>query len=769
MPVISIRVPNFLGGVSRVSQSLRSPNEVEDMVNVELDPVRGAQKRPGSQFISGEGTRDELAVGDPTDDLHFFWIDRAEGERFIGIINPVASNLDKVIQIFDLNGVEQTVQGDGNNDGSTTLLSNAENAELRSYLANGTGDLRRRLVSLTVEDATFFLNRTKATALKGAGITYELADASDVRNQNNIHNKPAWSEFDQPPTVSASVPDPDGEPPNSDAAWYARDDDVGQPTGFYWAVSTTQPPWYQRVRTEGALSIIDEDTFPVRLDFDPGGSPPFVLRPVTWTDRLAGDSTINSGPSFIGNAISDLVFHQDRLFFLSGEAVVSSRAGDVFNMWINSPILLNDADPIDQRLLGNRTSLIDFGFSFQDALILLTRGARQVELRANGPLAPSTAFLSNTTSLLGVEYVRPISLASRLYFMGERDFANIVYQYAYDPNSFSNVAEEITTRVQGFIPAEASIITTSEAHQQLFIVTDADPSAIFVYRTVEENGQTLMRAWYKWEFDSGNEILTIQVFDDFLFMLVRRDSLIYLERIPLGAPQQDTDDVSGPTQTMGYNIPIDRKFSVTGTHDAPTDTTKWVLPFVDTTIDELILGPAWDQDDPGDPLTPQRLAGMRFTTPELRVAVVGDTTELEVDGRFDVNILGDAAVAFAGRGFNKRIRLSEIFFRDQQGIVVQGNLQLMTAVLRHRDTGFYALEITPTKRSTDVHEFVPIQVGATDFDSTLLDSFGEFQPRVLARSRGSIIEITNDKPVPSSIVDMEFRAEFVPNTRSPIA
>lgn len=773
MPVISIRIPNMLGGVSRVSQSLRSPNEVEAMVNVELDPVRGAQKRPGTQFISGEGARDQLAVGDPTDDMHFFWINRAEGERFVGIINPVASDLADVIQIFDLDGVEQDVQGDGNLNGTPTAMSDAENAALRSYLANGSGDLRRKLVSLTVEDATFLLNRTKVTGLKGTAITYRLGDNSLVRNQSNAQNKTAWSEFTHPPADPATFPAQSvldaGGNIDEDAIWHARDDDVGQPTGFYWAVSGTQPPWFQRLRTEGALSAIDEDTFPVRLDFDPGGSPPFVLTPILWTDRFAGDSTINSGPSFIGSAISDMVFHQDRLFFLSGEHVVSSRAGDVFNLWINSPILLNDADPIDQQLLGNRTSLIDFGFSFQDALILLTRGSRQVEMRANGPLAPSTAFLSNTTSLLGVEYVRPTSLASRLYFMGERDFSMIVYQYAYDPNSFSNVAEEITTRVQGYIPAEASIITTSEAHQQLFVLSDEETSSVFVYRTVEENGQTIMRAWYKWEFDSGNEILTIQVFDDFLFMLIRRNDLIYLERIPLGTPEQDTDNVSGTVQTMGYNIPIDRKFSIIGVHNAGADTTTWTLPFVDTTIDEVILGPAWDADDPGDPDTPQRLAGMRFTLPELTVVINGNTTEVTVDGQFATNIIGDDPLAFIGRGFNKRVRLSELFFRDQEGIVIQGNLQIMTAVIRHRDTGFYALEVTPTKRSTSVHQFVPIRVGSTDLDSTLLDTFGEFQPRVLARSHGTIIEITNDKPVPSSIVDMEFRAEFVPNTRSPIA
>jgi len=770
VPVVPIRIPNLLGGVSRMAQSLRAPSEFEEMVNVELDPVRGAQKRPGTQLIIGKDTvgvpttRSELPVNVPTNPLHFFWINRAEGERFVGIIDPVATDQDKVIQVFDLDGKEQVVEGDL---GTSLPLSDPANATLLAYLAAGTGDLRRRLRVLTVEDASFFLNRTVKTGLTGSAITYELADLSDVRQQSNIHNKPAWSEFDQPPTFAdAPIPDPLLEPPNNNAAWYARDDDVGQPTGFYWAVSTSQPPWYQRVRTEGANSVIDVDKFPIRLDFDPAASPPFVLKKVDWSDRLSGDSTLNPGPSFIGNAVSDIVFHQDRLFFLSGEAVVSSRAGDVFNLWISSPILLNDADPIDQRLLGNRTSIIDFGFSFQDALILLTRGARQVELRSNGPLAPSTAFLSSTTDLSGVEYARPTSLGSRLYFLGERDFANIVYRYAYNPDAFGNAADEITTAVQGFIPAEASLITASEAHQQLFILTDADDDSIYVYRTFEQGGQVLMNAWYKWEFDTGNKILTMQVFDDFLYLLILRDSRIYLERIPLGTPQQDTDNVSGPLQTMGYNIPIDRKHAITGTYDAATDKTTWVLPFVDTTINELILGPAWDQDSGGDK---QRLAGLRFTPPELAVTVVGDTTELVVMGQFATNLLGDAALAFAGRLFKKRIRLSEQFFRDQQGQVVQGNLQLMTTVIRHKDTGFYALEVTPLKRSTAIHEFVPVQIGSTDFDSDLLDSFGEFQPRVLTRSRGSIIEITNDKPVPSSIVDIEFRAEFVPFARSPIA
>ena len=772
MSTVPIRISNFLGGVARVAQSLRLPFEFEDMENVVLEPVRGAQKRPGTQFIAGEGTRSELTVEDPTNTLHISWINRAEGERFVVVMDPDAADQDKVIQVFGLDGAEHAVEGDGDGDGSSNPLGNAENVDLRAYLDSGTGDLRRRLRALTVEDATFILNRTVEAGLKGGAITYRLVDTTKVRRRASDQNQAAWSDFDHPPTsVETPIQDLSGAGDiTSDAIWYARDDDVGQPQGFYWAEFAEQPPWYTRVRTEGANSIVDEDTFPIRMDFDPDATPPFVVSKVDWVDRLAGDSTRNPGPSFIGNAISDLIFHQDRLFFLSGGGVVSSRAGDIFNMWVDSPILKNDADPIDQRVYGNRTGIIDFGFSFADALVILTRAARQVELRANGPLAPGTSFLADTTKVAGVEYARPTSLASQMYFLGQRDFANIVYQYAYDTSAFSNDAIEITERVQGYIPAEASVIVASEAHQQLFVLTDAETNAIYVGNPGMEvelssaPNRHVLVPWYKWTFDNGNEILSIEVFDDFLYMMIRRDSRIYLERIPLGIPQQDTDDASGPIQTMGYNIPIDRKTAATGFYLTATDETQFVLDFEDSTIDELIFGPSWDQDS-GD--VQQRMAGVRFTGDGLTVTVGTNQTILVIAGKWDVNLLGDAAIAYAGRGFTKRITLSEQFFRDRDGSIIQGNLQLMTAVIRHRDTGYYALEVTPPGRSKLTKEFVPSFVGTTDFDGDILDAFGEFQPRVMTRSRGSLIEIVNDKPVPSSIVDMEFQAEFVPYAKSP--
>jgi hypothetical protein len=787
MPIVPLSIPNLLGGVSREAESIRDVNRVQGMDNVELSENRGAEKRPGSEFIEsadGSSVNGELVVEEPTNTKHIFWLDRASGEQFVMIIDPTVVDTDKVVQIFDISdGSAQTVVGDGDLDDATAVLSDASNDNLRTYIASGTGDIRRRLKLLAVEDTTFLLNRTVVTALDGLDKTYRnTAGTQNIRATASDQNVSAWSNFEQPPSPVATYPTRAvllaGPNIDNDAIWYARDDDVGQPQGFYWAVSGTQPPWFQRLPTEPANSMWDLDTMPIRIDFD--GASTFTIEPVLWTDRFSGDSTLNPGPTFIGNEISDLLLHQDRLFFLSGEQIVSSRAGDLFNLWINSIILRNDADPIDQTVPGgseNRTNIIDFGIGFLDAMVVLTRGARQVELRANGPLSPNTAFLSPSTSQFTVEYMRPITMANKMYMMAERDFANILYAYDYDPERFANTAKEITKHIRNYIPAESAVMVASEQHSQIFITTDAATNQIYVYRTEEEaearrKRREPIQAWYRWVFDSDNEILSINVFDDFLYLLIRKDSKIWLERIPLGIPAQDTDNANGTLQGLGYSIPIDRKWSLTGVYNAAGDVTEFTLPFEDDTIDELILGPAWDADftEPDGSVTQQRLAGLRFKEGvNMTRSTVNDATVLTVDGDFQTNILGNDPLAFAGRSYKKDIELSRFFFRDERtGEVVRGNLQLMKMVVTHKDTGFYAVEVTPENRSKITHEFVVPRIGSTPLNSSVLESFGEFQSRIMSASKGVEIHITNDSPLPSAIVEIDVRGEFVPFSTSPV-
>jgi len=746
------------------------------MDNCDIQAVRGVDKRNALEHIAGEGDQEELdltLVGNG----YQFWINRSATERFVGFVDPDAVLDTDIIQVFNtVTGAKVLVEALAST-GSDVALDNADAdvVLMVAYLAAGSQTIRQRFRSVTVEDSTFLLNREVTTALEGLAIDYRNAAASLVRLQADVQNVPSWVDFTQPPTTVSAFPDridlvnndedSDGSPGDgfdNNAIWYARDDDLGLPQGFYWATSSTQPPWFQRLPTEGALSFIKRDTMPLRLAFD---GTKFVLRFVDWTSRNAGDSTTNPGPTFIGLKLNDMEFHQGRFYFTAGERVVSSRVGDLFNLWIDSSAvnIVTDADPIDRGIQGRRISNGLFLESFRESLIIITDGNRQLELRANGPITPGTVQLYDSTNVFAVGYVAPVIRGSDLYFASERDFSMVLWEYNYDTEQITNVATNLTERVQGYIPAEAHTMATSDSHDQIFMLTLADPDAIYVNKQLFSGAQRVLNSWYRWVFPGVDEVMGMFVFDDFLFVTVKRTGTddvqrVFLEKMPLG--QAEDDATGSPAQTLGYSVRLDRKLEIQGTFDVGDDETTFTLPFEDETIDRIVLAGTWDTEF-------VKAAGTVITE-FVSITAGTDATVIIVAGDHEFNADAVQAPVLVGINYEAEVELSQMFVRDQNNQIVHGVTQLMRCKIRHRDTGGYKVKFTPEGRSELTKEFVVPLIGSTPIDGDQLDAFGEFQIRIMAHSENLVIKLVNDTPFPTAWVDMEFDAEFIPQSYSPV-
>jgi hypothetical protein len=759
MAIQNIRIPSLLGGVTTVSQSQRLPIELEALENCDSQTTRGMDKRPGTSHVVCDGTTESINLVGAGDVMHVFWINRSATERFVGFIYDGATDERNAIQIWDIvTGLEQTIKAEDSGGSEVDLNdADADVAAMIAYLQTGSNTPRQKYRVISVEDTTFLLNRQVTTALEGTAITFTNGGSpTNVRNQNNAQNVLAWSDFDQPPTTTAAYPSRAtlvaGGTINSGSYWNAREDDVGLPQGFYAATSGTQPPWYQRLPTEGANGYIQRDTMPLRLDWN--GSR-FLLRFVDWSPRKAGDSTTNPGPTFIGNPIDDISFHQGRLWFASGERIVSSRAGDIFNLWIDSTALITDADPIDTGVQGRQISNVRLLESFRESLIGVCDGARQVELRANGPITPQSFQIYDSTNVFSANYVEPVVRGSQLLFAGERDFSMIVWEYDYSPQQINNVATDITERVHGYIPAEAHWFAASEAHDQMFVLTLADPDAIYVNKAIFNGADKVLNSWYRWVYPDATSIESCQVFDDDLYIVVERsDTLWYLEKQPLGQPQQDT--VSA--QTMNYAVRCDRKIEVQGVYDVGRDETDFTLPWDITGQDyHIVAGPTWDT------------ATVKGAGTEIVLkSDAGTPTVAVVEGDWENNADGTDAPVYIGLRYTASAELSELFVRDQQGLALSGNTHLMRMKVRHRDSGGYSVLVTPEGRSQDTITFVPPTVGMTPIDSDQLDDFGEFQVKVLCHARNATIVLSNDTPYPTAWVDVEIDADFIPQSYSPV-
>jgi len=808
MPITTVRVPSFMGGVSKVSMAQRSAIEMEAMENVDVDLSRGVTKRAGTEHVTPSTDGDTngcLPVVDPTEDAHIFWINRSETERFMGIINPTAAGTgtagdpNNIIQIFNIvtgaevpvhavmaNGNETAIGGvDGQGLGDNDPLVVA----LAAYLTNGTQTPQQRYRTLTVEDGTFILNRSVTTAVEGVAITYldgvGTASTDRVRNQNNVKNVTAWSDFLHPPVDVATYPDRAVLISNNSAnnisnaaIWYATDDDVGLPQGFYWATSALQPPWFERLPTELANSFLKRETMPLLMKYVTTGTPRFVVQAVEWEPRKSGDSGTNPGPTFIGNAIDDIAFHQGRLWFASGERIVSSRAGDIFNLWIDSISLVSDADPIDDAIQGTRISNIRLLESFRESLILITDGARQVELRANGPITPQSYQMYNSTDIFSANYVEPTRLGSSMFFAGERDASNLLWEYSYSPNQVSNVAADLTERVHGYIPAEVHWMTASASHNQIYMLSLADTDSIYVNTTSYSGQDRVLNSWFRWSYPGATKIRSVEVFDDYLYILVERNlgndaedgTFLFLERQPLGTPAQETEG----TQTLNFSVRADRKVAVNGDYIPGSNETVFILPyngFADNY--QVVAGPLFDT-------TTIKAAGSEIAvvnsgTFQDGIGVgIGDESDVTdhyqqvtVTGDWSRNADGTAAKCLVGVKYDSSVKMSEQFARDGQGAPVHGNNHLSRMRLRHRDSGGYSVRVTPEGRTPLIHNYYVPFIGSTALDSTTLSSFGEFQFRVMSHARNTTIELINDTPFPTTWIDGDFDTTFVP-TYSPV-
>lgn len=725
-----IFIPSLRGGVSQLPQSQRHPQTVDTADNVEY--YDGLSKRPGTVHISGEAVDESLDAANPTSDVFIQWFDRDDGERFVIIINPnLAAVSNDIIQIFDIEGNKQTV--------------NYDSDDPRPYLTDWDASVHpdQAFRSITIADGIFVLNRTVETQRDGSAITYR-ANLEDLRKRTNPNNLPTWWDFPQPP--DGTVPDGTVE---DDNLYYAQQDEAGLPQGFYRAVSTTQPPWYERVRTEGANSEVDEGTMPIRIDFDGTN---FTAKLGDYKPRLSGDDLLNPAASFFGNALSDLTFFQNRLWVSSLEQVVTSQINDLLNFWQDSPSIRVDSDPIDIGISEDRVSNIDFIVPFNNSLIAFTRSNKQLEIGAQGPFSPNTVFLRPLGSYGFAPYVRPIALSSMLIFANEKNFFNTVWAYHIDPETEMPQFIDITRDVDEYIPATIREIKGSERYNKLFVLTRAETHVMYVW----EQG-----AWRRWVFNDDTEILSVRAIDERLYLLIRRDDKLWMESVEIGTPEDDTVGSGEDLQSMGYSVRLDRKLELTGVYDAVANKTTFTLPYLDADSDTIVLGPGWDTGT-GDGAV--RMAGS-ILTPE--VSTVDGVTVLTVEGQWQKNAEDTDALAYVGRNYEMRARLNKQYVRGEEGVALFGNTQLLSGRLRFQDTVYFRIEVTPKNRFTREVEFHYARAGSTPLDGEYVQDHGEQFFRILGRNEDTEIEIVNDLPVPCTIVDGMLSAKYVPQRKTP--
>lgn len=779
MSAVRIPLTSLTDGVSTDPMPDRLPGTVADATNALMRKARGCETRPGTILVKAPTTNYNLDITNPLNTKFYHWIDRDVDEKFLVILDPANAGVARV-EAFTL-----VTRGDGSGTAgneaagqkmtvaSTTVAGN----DPLDYIASGSATVaRHRFRALTVTDTTIIANRDVTTGATGSAVDYKMGDGSTlIRNTLTANNKASWNSFPQPPAGTCA----DGTT-TSDYIYYARDDDLGWPAGWYRASSTTTPPWYTRIKTEPASSTIDYTKWPVQLKFN--GST-FALTFPAWVDRFSGDSFTNPGPQATSgpsapHKIRDICFFQSRLWFGAYEFLDSSQTGDVFNLWNNSYVGITDVDPINASFQSDAVTTVDFLIPFDGGIIALTRGARQFEVRSQGAMTPSTVSILPSTSYQTVDYCPPAKLASQVYFAAERNGSMILYEYKFQADRVGNAADDITKNVEGYLPYRVWTIQPAAIADMLFCLSTSDTNAMFVNQAQWSDSRKIQNAWSRWDF--SKVIQACHVMGSIMYLVVERDARRYLEKRTIDIPVDD-DSSETPTTVNGYSgsgdmgvdLCMDAKGTYQGTYSAVTGLTTWAIPFMDAALNRVVLGQKWDCDYefPVGTYNEQRRKGEVLVPVSeggnLTVTTGVNSTTITAPGNYATNGHGDNALAWIGVSYESRIRLNEQFVRDDKGPIA-GRVQLKHLMLRLVNTASVRVEITPQGRDTITFPYVNDQVGLSNFGEGLdTPDYDEFNLPCLCRASDTVIEIVNDSVFPARIVGGEFRAVFVADRNDP--
>lgn len=268
--------------------------------------------------------------------------------------------------------------------------------------------------------------------------------------------------------------------------------------------------------TEPGLKFeLDEKTMPLALVNTAAGQ--FELQFINWNDRIVGDNVTNPAPSFVGNKISHTFFYRNRMGFLSGQNVVLSQAGDIFNFWNTTARTSVSSDPIDISAAGKKPVFLKYVTPTAVGLVMYSTNEQFILTTDSDILAPISAKVNQLSEYECDPNVESVSLGTSQAFITKTPLFSRVSELTDITAEQPPLKSDITGAVTEWIPQDVDSMISSPALSMVSIGKTGS-SDLYQYRFLANNrSERVLNSWYKWKLTG--QLLT-QFFDSSTYFAV---------------------------------------------------------------------------------------------------------------------------------------------------------------------------------------------------------------------------------------------------------
>ena len=223
----------------------------------------------------------------------------------------------------------------------------------------------------------------------------------------------------------------------------------------------------------------------------------------TYQPSTAGDDNTCPVPAIFTKPIDYITMFQQRLLFVAGATVVTSRTEDYFNLFRKSALKLDADDPVEMTSAGNEDDHIRSALMLDRNLIMFGDlqqyflNGRDVLTYNNAALAPMSAFEGSASAM-------PAGLGGQLFFTQYRGGRTQLMQM--QTGNFSDTFDtySVSQQLSTYIKGEPVQILTASNPQNVIIRTEANRTGFYLYSFMDAPGQQTRYwdSWSRWEWDA---------------------------------------------------------------------------------------------------------------------------------------------------------------------------------------------------------------------------------------------------------------------------
>ncbi|CAM0105603.1 tail protein [Vibrio phage 526E57-1] len=277
---------------------------------------------------------------------------------------------------------------------------------------------------------------------------------------------------------------------------------------------------------------------------------------IFWDDRGAGDDISNPFPDFLGYAIEDMGLFQERLYFLSAEAITFSESKNYWNFFKKSATLDVVTDPVNKPANNTEVSVLKYAVQHNRDLIVFADDS-QFRIQGQQAITPKNTTMVVTTSF-GTDLRTTPAVAGEVIFFPFKTGANSgIREFFTNNESDSNNARPITSHVKDFIKGSVIELLANSQEDILVVRAETNPNDLYVYHYLWQGTDRVQAAWHKWQVCQNCDIEYMFFDRSVLYVIQKEQSTNLVQGFTLNL--EDTD-VTGLT----HNIYLDDRISATG-------------------------------------------------------------------------------------------------------------------------------------------------------------------------------------------------------------